>query len=86
MNWYPLQYTDILLLYAEALNEREHSPTTDAYDATNTVRCRGYGNPGSMSTCDLTEGFDEKRFREAVRKERGHESPFEGHQRVDLVR
>ena len=37
-------------------------------------------------TCDLTEGLDEKGFREAVRKERSYELSFEGHRRMDLVR
>lgn len=60
VNWYFLRYADVLLLYAEALNEWKHGPTTDAYNAINAVRRRGYGNPGNTSTCDLTEGLDEK--------------------------
>ena len=86
VNWYFLRYADVLLLYAEALNEWKHGPTTDAYNAINAVRRRGYGNPGNTSTCDLTEGLDEKGFREAVRKERSYELSFEGHRRMDLVR
>ena len=85
-NFIVLRYADVLLMYAEALNEWKHGPTTDAYNAINAVRRRGYGNPGNTSTCDLTEGLDEKGFREAVRKERSYELSFEGHRRMDLVR
>ena len=86
MNWYVLRYADVLLLYAEALNEWKHGPTTEAYDAINKVRRRGFGNPDDTSICDLPAGLDEAAFREAVRKERAYELAFEGHRRLDLVR
>ena len=41
-NWYILRYSDVLLMYAEAINELE-GPTKEAYDAINKVRRRGYG-------------------------------------------
>ncbi len=41
-NWYILRYSDVLLMYAEAVNEIE-GPTQEAYDAVNKVRRRGYG-------------------------------------------
>lgn len=41
-NWYILRYSDVLLMYAEAVNELE-GPTQEAYDAVNMVRRRGYG-------------------------------------------
>ena len=44
MNWYFLRYADVLLLYAEALNEWKHGPDAEAYNAINAVRRRGYGN------------------------------------------
>ena len=86
MNCYVLRYADVLLLYAEALNEWKHGPTTEAYDAINKVRRRGFGNPDDTSICDLPAGLDEAAFREAVRKERAYELAFEGHRRLDLVR
>ena len=86
VNWYVLRYADVLLLYAEALNEWKHGPTTEAYDAINKVRRRGFGNPDDTSICDLPAGLDEAAFREAVRKERAYELAFEGHRRLDLVR
>lgn len=41
-NWYILRYADVLLMYAEALNE-VYGPTAAAYDAVNKVRRRAYG-------------------------------------------
>ena len=53
-NWYILRYADILLMYAEAINELE-GPTKDAYDAVNKVRRRGYG----LYTASVPEPDDE---------------------------
>ena len=86
VNWYFLRYADVLLLYAEALNEWKHGPDAEAYNAINAVRRRGYGNPSNTSACDLPQGLDETSFREAVRKERSYELSFEGHRRQDLIR
>lgn len=83
VNWYVLRYADVLLLYAEALNEWKGGPTTDAYAAVNAVRKRGFGNTGNYS---LPEGMDQAAFRKAVQKERAFELAFEGHRRLDLVR
>jgi len=85
-NWYFLRYADVLLLYAEALNEWKGAPTTEAYAAINKVRRRAYGNPENTSVCDLPDGMTQEEFREAVRKERGYELAYEGHRRTDLVR
>ncbi len=88
VNWYVLRYSDVLLLYAEAMNEWKKGPTTDAYNAINMVRRRGYGLPVDVasSVADLPDGLDENGFREAVRKERAFELAFEGHRRLDLIR
>lgn len=86
VNWYFLRYADVLLLYAEVLNEWKHGPDAEAYNAINAVRRRGYGNPSNTSACDLPQGLDETSFREAVRKERSYELSFEGHRRQDLIR
>ena len=41
-NWYILRYSDVLLMYAEAMNE-VYGPKQEAYDAINKVRRRAYG-------------------------------------------
>ena len=81
VNWYVLRYADVLLLYAEALNEWKGGPTDEAYSAINKVRQRAYGNDSHNLS-----GLDQNGFREAVRKERAYELAFEGHRRLDLVR
>lgn len=81
VNWYVLRYADVLLLYAEALNEANNGPTEEAYSAINKVIQRAYGdNSRNLS------GLDYAGFRDAVRKERAYELAFEGHRRMDLVR
>lgn len=82
VNWYILRYSDVLLLYAEALNEWKGGPTADAYAAINKVRARGYAGNGGYEL----SGLDQEGFREAVRQERAFELAFEGHRRLDLVR
>lgn len=85
VNWYILRYADVLLLYAEALNEWNGAPTADAYGALNKVRRRGYGLAAGDASADVSNlTFDE--FRQAVRTERKYELAFEGHRRQDLTR
>lgn len=81
VNWYFLRYADVLLLYAEALNEWKGNPTTEAYNAINEVRRRAYGN----NEHDL-KGLSPDQFRKAVQDERAYELAFEGHRRLDLIR
>lgn len=88
INWYILRYADVLLLYAEALNEVNNGPTAEAYEAVNMVRRRGYGLPvgTASSVADLEKGMTYEEFRQAVRDERSYELAFEGHRRQDLIR
>lgn len=82
VNWYILRYSDVLLLYAEALNEWKGGPTADAYAAINKVRARGYARKGGYEL----SGLDQEGFRQAVRQERAFELAFEGHRKLDLIR
>lgn len=88
VNWYVLRYADVLLLYAEALNEWKQGPTSEAYEAINSVRRRGFGleTNVSSSSADLEAGMSYSEFQQAVRDERAYELGFEGHRRQDLVR
>lgn len=88
VNWYLLRYADVLLLYAEALNEANAGPTLAAYEAINSVRRRGYGLPADTpsTVADLPYGLSYAEFQAAVRKERSYELAFEGQRRMDLVR
>ncbi len=87
-NWYVLRYADVLLLYAEALNEVNNGPGFAAYKAVNQVRRRGYGLDvdTESATADLPAGLSCEEVRKAVRKERSYELAFEGQRRMDLIR
>lgn len=88
MNWYLLRYADILLLYAEALNEVNGGPMAAAYAAVNRVRRRAFGQ--DMDTvspeADLPAGLSQEEFRKAIMEERSYELAGEGHRRQDLIR
>ncbi|KQS30858.1 RagB/SusD family nutrient uptake outer membrane protein [Dyadobacter sp. Leaf189] len=73
-----LRYSDLLLLYAEALNEVNNGPTAEAYAALNKVRTRA-------KLAALT-GLTYQSFKEAVWLERRLELTFENHRRFDLLR
>ncbi len=73
-----LRYPDVLLIYAEALNESNNGPTPEAYAALNRVRSRAGLDP-------LTD-LDKATFKDAVLQERRLEFCWEGNRWFDLVR
>jgi len=74
-----LRYADVLLMYAEALNEIGGGPDAEAYDAINQVRFRA-------GIDDLTAGLDYQAFKDSLLMERRWEFVMEGHRWYDLVR
>ncbi len=82
-----LRYADVLLIYAEALNELNNSPTAEAYAAINEVRKRARFN-GIVEQNILPDlsGLNYNSFREALLKERRLEFVMEGQRWNDLVR
>jgi len=83
-----MRYSDVLLLYAEAVNESKGAPTQAAFDAINVVRRRGHGLDVSTAdaTVDVPSSYGYSEFQQAVRDERKWELCFEGHRKMDLVR
>lgn len=82
---YPyMRYSEVLLMYAEALNEVNDGPTTEAYEAINKVRDRAFKDNGSGEH-DL-KNLDYKEFRKAILDERRWELVLEGSRWFDLVR
>jgi hypothetical protein len=79
INYPVLRYADVLLMYAEAVNEINGAPTADAYHAINQVRERAH-------IADLTPGLSQSAFRDSVFLERRKEFIQEGHRWFDLVR
>jgi hypothetical protein len=79
VNYPVIRYADVLLLYAEVLNEINGAPNGDAYNAINQVRSRA-------GVAALTTGLGQSAFRDSVFLERRKEFIQEGHRWFDLVR
>ncbi|WP_221307391.1 RagB/SusD family nutrient uptake outer membrane protein [Rhabdobacter roseus] len=86
-NWPVLRYADVLLLYAEALNEVGFQPAGEAFTYLNQVRARAGLAPLSPTATDEDlRVADQRAFRLALEKERRLELALEGHRWFDLVR
>lgn len=83
-NFLVIRYADVLLMYAEALNE-VGGPTTETYSAINQVRARARKGVATVEPQDL-KSLTQAQFRNAVLQERSWELCFEGHRRWDLLR
>jgi len=82
-----LRYADILLIYAEALNEINTGPTAQAYDAINQVRKRArFDGENEQNILPDLEGLSYQQFRDAILDERRWEFVMEGERWGDLVR
>lgn len=90
VNFTVLRYSDMLLTYAEALNESNNGPSTEAYDAINKVRRRaravGTAYEQSESVYPDLSGLTKDAFRKAILNERAAEFIGEGERRNDLNR
>lgn len=78
-----LRYADVLLMYAEALNELAYSnsQTSPAMVSLSEVRMRA-----GLQPVDITSLPNKDAFRKAILEERQREFPYEGHRWYDLVR
>ena len=76
LNFHVIRYSDVLLMYAEALNENGN--TTEAFTYLNQVRER-------VGLAPLS-GLDQAALREAIYRERRVELGLEAHRWFDLVR
>lgn len=82
-----LRYADVFLMKAEAINERDQGPNTEAYNAVNLIRARARfdGNETLDILPDL-ENLSYEQFKIALLNERRWEFTGEGHRWFDLVR
>jgi len=80
------RYADVLLMYAEASNEKS-GPSAAAYDAVNAIRQRARNHAGDIRNVlpDLS-GLSQEQLRDSILMERKRELAFEGHRWFDLVR
>lgn len=87
---YPLlRYSDVLLMYAEAVNELTTDPVLlqKAYEAINKVRRRGFGRPVNVPNADADLQIQAKDlFLKEIQNERSREFCFECMRKNDLVR
>lgn len=86
-NWIVLRYADVLLMYAEALNEIGYVPDGPAFGYLNQIRARaGLALKTSNNAVAALKVVDQAAFRAAIEQERRVELAFEGHRWFDLVR
>ena len=83
INWPILRYSDVLLMYAEALNELNHGATEEAINAVKQVRMRAFRNDESKIGIIPT---DYEEFKNYLIKERKLELSNEGLRKSDLAR
>lgn len=81
INYPILRYSDVLLMYAEAINEVSAANAGDAYDYVKQVRDRA-----QIKTLDKSEYASQEAMRQFIRNERGRELCFEGLRKYDLIR
>nr|MBP7473340.1 RagB/SusD family nutrient uptake outer membrane protein [Prevotella sp.] len=77
-----IRYSEILLIYAEAINEVNEGPTSDAYAAIDKVRSRA----GISKLADIAPNLSEDAFRDSVFQERRKEFVYEYNRWFDLSR
>jgi hypothetical protein len=77
-----IRYAEVLLIYAEALNEWKGAPTPEAYAAIDEVRTRA----GISKLQDTAPGLNQSDFRDAVFQERRKEFVYEYQRWFDLAR
>ncbi|RYD54007.1 MAG: RagB/SusD family nutrient uptake outer membrane protein, partial [Sphingobacteriales bacterium] len=82
-NWSLIRMSDVLLMYAEAVNEINNGPTPAAITAFESVRKRGYGTAAAQIGVTPT---DKAGFFTALVKERLLEFGHEGIRKYDLLR
>ncbi|MDR2138309.1 MAG: RagB/SusD family nutrient uptake outer membrane protein [Tannerella sp.] len=88
-----LRYAEVLLVKAEAINERHQAPTAEAYEAINKVRRRAFkvgefADGTATVTADEIElkNLDYRGFQQALRRERLFELTYEQVRWYDLKR
>ncbi len=81
-----IRYADVLLIYAEAANMANGSPTQEAVDAINQVIDRANGHIDNPLHPKLTAAMSKEAFDAAVIEERNQELCFEYDRWFDLIR
>lgn len=83
-NFPVIRYADVLLMYAEVLNENNNTPEACTY--LNQVRRRGFGYQTNETSPYDINTTDKNEFKLKVEQERRVELAFECHRWFDLIR
>jgi starch-binding outer membrane protein, SusD/RagB family len=86
MNYPYMRYADVLLMYAEALNELNGAPVAQAKAALQQVRARSFTNQSKVTTYVDSVSSSKETFLKAVLNERKWEFAGENMRWKDLVR
>ncbi len=79
--------SEAFLIYAEAADMAEGSPSSLALERLNAIKRRGYGyDPNAASPVDYASGMSQQQFRDTVLLERAHELMLERRRWYDLKR
>ena len=81
IDWIALSYTDVLMMYAECLNELAYSASGEAFEILNKVRVRAGLTPKTQQDVP-----DQQSYRRWMEQERRAEFCFENLRWFDLVR
>jgi len=84
--WVILRYTEILLDYAEALNEYESSPSQEVYDQIIALRTRAGIEAGTDKMYGLEPNMPQVEMRQVIQNERRIELAFEEQRYWDIRR
>ncbi len=82
INFPILRYSDVLLMYAEALNESSVTPPAEAIAAFDRVRARA----GIATIASSNPNISKDDFRNMIKNERAMELCYESTRRYDLIR
>jgi len=83
-NWPFIRYAEVILIYAEAANEVNNGPTSDAIDEVEKLNIRN--NSTLAGDLALTSPWTVESFRSYILEERAKEFAGEGIRRFDLLR
>jgi hypothetical protein len=84
--WVILRYGEVLLNYAEALNEFETSPSQEVYNTIITLRTRAGIDAGTDRMYGLTPNMSKEEMRKVIQNERRIELAFEESRYWDIRR